>query len=1665
MVVKETVAAVLALTISLGAADAWAQEPQEQAQPSQVQAPQPEAPADQGKVLFDQGKYAEALVAAEEEAKAVEKDEIAKGARGVLTADALNSAAWYALFAKRFERALEAGDRALVLAPAYLPIQGNRAHALMFLGRPREALEIYVEHKGEMAPGFGKWEDIVVQDFDELEKRGLVHPQMAAVKAALAAAPDSPRVLWQNAAELVKASKAAEAVPLLEKYAEDVKKLRGADHPDYANALRELSVVLGLVGRSAETEPLLRQALAIDEKSYGPEHPIVAGELDSLGTVLGVAGRYAEAETAVRRSLAIDEKLYGLEHPKLADRLNILAMCFVQQNKLEEAETTIRRALAIEEKLSGPESPKVSDQLTILSFVLSSANRLADAEPLMRRALAIIEKTSGPEDPKAAPSFINLAKLLQETNRLTEAEQLYRRALANTEKNFGPEHPNVAVSLHTLANLLKETNRLTEAEPQYRRAMVIIEKNFGPDHPLVAENLGELAKILQQTNRLTEAEQAFRRALTVVEASRGPDHPETAMAINELAALLQQTNRVAEAEPLMRRALAILEKSYGPDHPGVASGLRYLAEQFLTTGRLAEAEPLLRRALSIDEKSYGADNPKIASDLSSLALLLEQTNRHAEAEPLYQRTLAIFEESYGLAHPNVARTLISMALLLQQTGRQPEAEPLLRRALAISEQSYGPEHPDAALSLDHLVALQINKGDWVSAFASARRSTAIHIASARKMRSASGGAETRQLALSVGQFKVHALVAFHAARGDAEARDEAFALAQRSAANEAAGSLTQAQARFAVGDGALAVLAREQQDLEGQIEALDKLLLDALGKADKAAGEAARAEQGKAQARLREVTARIAREHPDYLALVNPEPISIRAVQALLAPDEVLVQFLDVASWPGSLIPETAFAFVIARSEARWVELPLGSKALADRVTALRCGLDASAWTDEPSPCAKALGKEISETAALPFDLARAHALYRDLFGQVEDVIKNKRLLIAPSGALTQLPFQALVATAPDPAVNGPDAYARAAWLGARNAISVLPSAASLRLLRMGRQGQAADPFLGFGNPLLTGGGGDRRAWERQDCQKSAARPGGRRGLNRITASSQAGFYHGAAADVEMLRQAAPLPETADELCSVARYLGASDSAVYLGERATVSQIKSLSASGALGRAGTIHFATHGLLAGETAQFAHNTAEPALLMTPPGKDKVTPEDDGLLKASDVTGLKLNADWVVLSACNTASGGEGGEALSGLARAFFYAGARSMLVSHWYVDSNAAVEITTGAFSALKANPGIGRDEALRRSLAALIAKGGPKAHPSVWAPFVLVGDGGRTTTQTASVQPASPVEPASRAESGPGAPASSAPTRSLKHNGVGRLTAFSSDGRRMVADAQGEIKVWDLGSGAEPRVISGASAKSVNALAFSKDGRRVLASVPNGAVMIWDAETGALQRKLTGMAGADKTFSFSADGRLLAAATADGKSISVWEIDKGQLYTVFSLRGGARFSRDAVILSPNGRYVAAEQYSQADHKLSIGVWDVETERLKRHLDVQLDDIRSLAFSGDGGRLAVVDSKGALVVFNSSTGKPEITPKGAVGVMRAAFSSEGRWLAWTNAGGDIKLWDTQTGREGASISGQGRAINSLAFSPDGASLQLGLANGVIELWKTPGPSAKASSGGR
>ena len=205
-------------------------------------------------------------------------------------------------------------------------------------------------------------------------------------------------------------------------------------------------------------------------------------------------------------------------------------------------------------------------------------------------------------------------------------------------------------------------------------------------------------------------------------------------------------------------------------------------------------------------------------------------------------------------------------------------------------------------------------------------------------------------------------------------------------------------------------------------------------------------------------------------------------------------------------------------------------------------------------------------------------------------------------------------------------------------------------------------------------------------------------------------FYRGTQVDIAAIGEYLPqLPGTRREAQQVAADLKADPADIKLGIAATETAVKQAK----LDQYRIVYFATHGLIAGDLETFAKDKAEPALALSIP----VKPDDfdDGLLTASEIAQLKLDADWAVLSACNTAAEDKpGAEALSGLARAFFYAGARSLIVSHWSVSDEATARLMIGTFRASARDPRLSHAEALRQSMLAMIdaAKTDYEADPS-----------------------------------------------------------------------------------------------------------------------------------------------------------------------------------------------------------------------------------------------------------------------------------------------------------------------------------------------------------------
>ena len=542
-------------------------------------------------------------------------------------------------------------------------------------------------------------------------------------------------------------------------------------------------------------------------------------------------------------------------------------------------------------------------------------------------------------------------------------------------------------------------------------------------------------------------------------------------------------------------------------------------------------------------------------------------------------------------------------------------------------------------------------------------------------------------------------------------RAEAFEAAQWAIASDAADALARVSARFAQGDDALGRLAEEREDLIVRRDRLERELerhYASTDPADLAVRTRTQSEWEAATDRLGVIDADIEARFPAYSELTSPRALSIAETQQLLRPDEGLL--LVLAN------PEATYVWAVTRERVAWTRSEaLDEARLKAAVDTLRLSLSATAAPrgDDVDPTLFA-GRQPT-----PFDRSESYRLYSELILPVEETFKDKTTLITvTTGALSTLPLSVLTTAPPRGEDADLNALAATPWLADRYALASLPAVSSLRALRCylvadpaarspgcpamptaaaPRRTASATPLrlAAFGAPLLTGAPVDPT-----------------RG-----APAADTVMDGRLADVARLKALPYLRGSRLELETLkARY---PDSIVRIGAEATEHAVRAVDFA-ALSRARFVVFSTHGLMAGSAA------AEPGLVMTPP--DEATEADDGYLSASEAAQLRLNAEFVVLSACNTAAsdGRPGGEGLSGLARAFFYAGARSVMVSHWEVSDAATTTLITATFADLDSHaagdPGV-RARALQAGQRAVRAER-RWSHPAYWAAFTLVGEPG-----------------------------------------------------------------------------------------------------------------------------------------------------------------------------------------------------------------------------------------------------------------------------------------------------------------------------------------------------
>jgi len=823
---------------------------------------------------------------------------------------------------------------------------------------------------------------------------------------------------------------------------------------------------------------------------------------------------------------------------------------------------------------------------------------------------------------------------------------------------------------------------------------------------------GGEAALLRARGKDRAAEPLMHDAVQAAEimAQKDPSEPnqrELESEIRNYATVLRSLGRLAESEVESRRGLSNALRHLGKDATPVGFGVTNLAFTVRAQGRLADAERLFHASLEIFEHAgHGPGSSVLASAYINLGETVMLRGRAAEAAEHFAKARELAPDDPTI-EDRVGTTLWYAQALIEM-GRPAPALQIANRAIKARSAVYGERSYSAALAraISAIALFELN--DRSGALSALR--AALPPLLARSSSSDSAGSPNRIfLQWILGRF-LEVLSDHGRAISDSADLDAAFQIADASRGQQVQEALGAAAARSAGLDPGLAALIRAEQDERLEMAALEATLSNvlALPAERQRTEDVTRLRQQLDALRVASAARRseIDRQFPAYAALSHPKPPSLEAARAALKPGEALIvtAVTDARSYVWAVPRSGAPAFAVAT---------MPTSEIAARVARLRVSLDPDAARLADIP---------------PYDVATAHALYRALLEPVRAGWRDaKSLVVVPDRALAQLPFGVLVTKPATIATErAGDAlfapYRDVPWLAREAAITQVPSVAALAALRTAPPPPASrQPFIGFGDPWFTAEQAKAATTQVASAasDETALRGGG---TLRFRSAAQTGRM--ASADLADLPR---LPETVEELRGIARALGADPAKdVLIGAAANERVVKTMN----LADRRVVAFATHGLLPGDL----NGLTQPALALSAPQVAGV--EGDGLLTMDEVLGLKLNADWVVLSACNTAAGeGAGAEALSGLGRAFFYAGTRALLASNWPVETSSARALTTDLFRRQAADPGLARAEALRQAELALLDGPGfvdaasgktvfSYAHPIFWAPFSLVGDGG-----------------------------------------------------------------------------------------------------------------------------------------------------------------------------------------------------------------------------------------------------------------------------------------------------------------------------------------------------
>lgn len=1073
---------------------------------------------------------------------------------------------------------------------------------------------------------------------------------------------------------------------------------------DKFRVLESLSVRARALGDPQADFAVNGWRLAYGDIFLGKTHHITVDARGKVVLALLAAGRTDEAA-----ELATEPATDGATSP---DGYSIagfaLASLLVQQRKFRQAVPLLDAELQAGLDRSGPETKERVLLRHILGHALIETGDADRAVQVLRPAYHWVRTT--PFDPELT-SFIMLdfGRALSRTGQHDDAIAILTAGLQRAERTYGPQHRTSLMLGLTLANAHAAAGALRTSELlRLRHANLSGTAHLVPVE--MAVTLEEHADILLTFGRLEQAVPVLRELIELVRSAPELDPASGIRAQIKLGNALLQTDPFGDGRQHLVDALRWSETALGAgDIQTLRAKLALLKAPDRMSGVSPEDLRLVRALLANAPESGPVD---LAQGLAALERFNATMAAPAPLRQSHDDTIATLK-TIAAAEMALQEDLSMEALdarlmladVLTDAGRHAEALSVLDALAADMARSRTLKIPETRSMMQHRQARALRGlNRYPEALAVLEDAVDRDMTLQRRLQSMGNARHRIGPGVRIRPGWLHAATAWQMAiTADPDTADR---LRQRAFETLQVTALGPSEHAFA-----LAEVRRLKQDPDAA---------RAIAEWERAADAALAMRPvpdlseipplGAAERQLRAVV-------PDFFDSLVPDPLPWAGtpdrpgVADLLDDDEALVLIVPAPMYDDQGEDRWGVVLAATRDALAWARLPLTRTDLSLEIFRMHEQLDRSPLirTAQVLRAPVDPDQRVSHNRRVLFDTKSAHALYRAIFGapEIAALLADKpEWLLAPQGMAMSLPFAALI-TEPVAPPTDAEALRATPWLGLEKALTVLPGVSSLRNRRSWDRAPPADgrhlAYVGFGDPAFSD-------LPRPDLPRTDEAPG----------------------DRDRLRVLSRLPRlqgTRTEVLQLSQLFGAGQSTIFLGSSASEHMVDRLFGRNDSAAVGVLHFATHGLLAGQVP----GLSEPALALSHPATGMVSQRpdgglDDGLLTASEIARLHLVSDWVILSACDTSGSADmrgSLEGLDGLVRAFLLAGARALLVSHWRVQDDIATRLTTQSVRGTL--DGLGRAEALRRAMAGIAADTSrdhtalPLSHPTLWAPFFLVG--------------------------------------------------------------------------------------------------------------------------------------------------------------------------------------------------------------------------------------------------------------------------------------------------------------------------------------------------------